>query len=509
MKYPSNNKRIAKNTLYLYIRMLLSMAVSLYTSRIVLQVLGVEDFGIYGVVGGVVSFLTFINASMSGATSRFLTIELGKGNHEGLSKVFNMAFYEHCGIALIILIIAETIGLWFVNTQLIIPEHRMTAANWVYQMSILSMMVSVTQVPYRASIIAHENMDVFAIIEILNVTLKLFIVYLLLLGESDKLILYGSLVLCVTIFVSFVYRCYCHIRYKECHLRMIWDKTLFTHMTSYSGWDLYGNLSNVARNHGVAILLNMFFGPVMNAASTIATQAGSAVMSFASNVTTAVKPQIIKYYAQNRYEEMSNLMHQAVRVNFLILSFIAVPLILELHFVIMLWLKIVPDYSVAFCSLILIFNFFANTSNVVITGIHATGHIKKMSIILGTLYLLVIPLTFISFKLGAEPWVPFLINACAVFCGMSSNAYMVSRRIREFSIKEFFISDILRCVVVALLAGFLGYTIQKVMDECFGRLVLTIIITTISLSIMGYRFVLPSTMASAIRLKIVNICNTR
>ncbi len=275
----------------LYARMLLSMAVSLYTSRVVLEVLGVDDYGLYSVTGGVVAMFAFINGSMSGATSRFLTYEMGLGNAERLRDTFNSALLVHIGVAAIILVFAETIGLWFLNCKLSIPEESMTAANWVYQFSIVASLVTITQVPYNACIIAHENMNVYAYIEIANVLMKLGIVYLLVVIGGNKLIIYGILVLVVNIIVASLYRIYCLRKFSESHFRYVFDKSILKPMLSFSGWDLYGNMCVTARTQGIVMLINVFFGVAVNAAASIATTVFSTLSSFASNIIMAFRPQ--------------------------------------------------------------------------------------------------------------------------------------------------------------------------------------------------------------------------
>ena len=281
------NQRIARNAVMLYIRMFLTMIVGLYTSRVVLNVLGVEDFGTYGVVGGIVAMMGFLNASMSGATSRFLTFELGRGDQKRLADTFSSALIAHMMIALFVLVVAETVGLWFLTHKLVIPAGRMPAAHWVYQMSILSAMISITQVPYNATIIAHEKMDVYAYVEILNVTLKLLIVYLLTIGNFDKLILYAALVLAVSIVIRMIYRVYCLRHFAESHFHWIWDKSILKPLLNFSGWDLYGNMAFTVRTHGANFILNSFYGVVLNAASGIAATVQGVVLGFSSNVVLA------------------------------------------------------------------------------------------------------------------------------------------------------------------------------------------------------------------------------
>ena len=303
----SNNKRIAKNTIMLYIRMLLSMVVSLYTSRVVLNTLGVEDYGIYGVVGGVVAMFSFLNNTMSGATSRFLTFEMGRGDFKRLKNTFSSALIIHLLIVCAILLLAETIGLWFLANKLVIPVERMGAAHWVYQLSILSMAINVTQVPYNASIIAHEKMDVYAYVEILNVTLKLLIVYLLVIGDFDKLILYAVLTLVVSMTIAFIYRIYCIRNFEECRFEWNWNKNILKGLLSFSTYNLYGNFGSVMNMQGTNFALNHFWGVILNSASGIATTVANVVNSFTSNILVAFRPQITKSYAQGDITTFQNL----------------------------------------------------------------------------------------------------------------------------------------------------------------------------------------------------------
>lgn len=296
------DKRIAKNAVMLYVRMFLTMIVGLYTSRVVLAVLGVEDYGTYGVVGGIVAMIGFLNSSMSGATSRFLTFELGKGDEKRLADTFSSALIIHIGIALLVLILAETVGLWFLCNKLVIPEGRMPAAHWVYQLSIASAMIWITQSPYNATIIAHERMDVYAYVEILNAVLKLLIVYLLSIGNFDKLILYATLVFLVSVLIRLIYRIYCVRHFSESHLHWVWDKSILKPMLVYSGWNLYGALCLTTRQQGTNFLINIFFGVVFNAASSVATTIQGVVKGFTYSSTFAFRPPIIKAYAQGVFK---------------------------------------------------------------------------------------------------------------------------------------------------------------------------------------------------------------
>lgn len=309
----SNNKRIARNTMMLYMRMGITMLVGLYTSRVALQVLGVSDYGIYGVVGGIVAFMGFLNGSMSGATSRFLTYELGRGTEGKLKETFVSAFWVHLIIAVIIFVLAETVGLWFLYNKLVIPDVRMDAAFWVYQFSVASAVLGITQVPYNASVISHEDMDLYAYIEIANVLLKLLIVYLLMVITIDKLILYAALYFAVSFGIAMYYRWYCIHYYEESHLTLTWDKEIVNKMLKFCGWDLYGNGCVVAKQQGINFLVNMFFGVTLNAGISIASVVSGTLSGFTSNITLALRPQIIKNYAQKDCIAMQNLMSQGIK----------------------------------------------------------------------------------------------------------------------------------------------------------------------------------------------------
>lgn len=383
--------------------MLLNMVVSLYTSRIVLQTLGVEDYGVYGVVGGIVSMFSFLNSTMAGATSRFLTFEMGKGDKERLKATFSSALIIHIGIALLVLILAETVGMWFLNNKLVIPEGRMGAAHWVLQFSILSMMVGFTQVPYNATIIAHEKMDVYAYVELIHVFLKLGIVYLLWIGNFDKLILYAFLTLVVGVITAMIYRIYCIRHYEESKFQAHLDKNISKNILSFSLYNLLGNMGAIVNRQGTVFVINMFFGVIYNAAASIGTTISGVVTGFASNVMTAFRPQITKSYAQDNISEFQSLISWAIKSILLIYSFIAIPVGFAINEVLSLWLVEVPVYADIFCQLLLISIFFETTRFVIIMGIHATGVIKFVSIFAGTMFIMNPFIIFFLFKINLPP----------------------------------------------------------------------------------------------------------
>lgn len=355
----ANNRRIARNTLMLYLRMLLIVAVGIYTSRVVLNTLGVEDYGIYNVVGGVVAMMGFLNASLAGATSRFITFELGRGDRQRLADTFSSALIAHIGIALAVVLVAETAGLWFVTHKLVIPEARMDAALWVYHLSIASAAIGITQVPYTACVIAHERMGVYAYMEILNSVLKLLIVYVLLAGHFDKLKLYATLTFAVSTLIAAIYRLYCTRKFAESHFRWTWNKEILRPMVSFSAWDVYGNLSVSANSFGTNSLLNMFFGPVVNAAAGIAYTFAGYMTVFATNVSMAFRPHIIKQYATGDIDGMEKALCSSAKFTSFLMLLCLIPMAFETDYILGLWLGKVPKYCPELCRITLVAYFLA------------------------------------------------------------------------------------------------------------------------------------------------------
>ena len=456
---PTSNKRIAKNALMLYIRMFISMIVGLYTSRVVLATLGVEDYGIYGVVGGVVSMMGFLNASMSGATSRFLTFELGRGDMKRLADTFSSALIVHIGIAIIVFIVAETVGLWFLCNRLVIPAGRMNAAHWVYQCSILSAMLGITQAPYNASIIAHEKMGVYAYVEILNVTLKLLIVYLLVIGDFDKLKLYAVLVLAVSVLIMLIYRIYCIRMFQETHFHFVWKKDILKPLLSFSGWNLYGNLGNMFQQQGTNFVINFFFGVVMNAAMSVGLTVANTVNNFGANVMVAFRPQIIKNYSQGNKEGMKDLTILAIKVIMFIYCLVAVPVYIEAENLLKLWLVEVPNHAVVFCRLFLISIFFEIIRYVLIIDIHATGNVKWVSFFSGTVFIVAPFVTYLLFRLGlsANSAITTIIVCNMLLCLI--NTYLIKHYAR-IPVSSY-AATILKVIITSASALFLAGYIKK------------------------------------------------
>lgn len=399
----SSNQRIAKNTFLLYLRMFVTMIISLYTARIVLQVLGVDDFGIYNVVGGLVVLFSFLNGAMASATQRFLNVELGKGDIACVQKVFSMSMTCYIIIILVIVLLAETIGLWFLERQMNIPVNRAHAAFWVYQLSLLAFCINILRVPYNASIIAFEKMSFYAYISIIEGGLKLIIVWLLLISDFDKLISYAFLILLISILVLIAYKLYCNRKFDVCSYNFFWDANLCKSLLGFSAWSLFGSLSNLLSSQGINLLINIFCGVAMNAAMGIANQVNTVIFSFVSNFQTAFSPQIMKSYSVDGKGNFMKLIFQTSKFSYYLMFILSVPVVLNMQYLLMLWLVNVPDYTVVFCQITIIISLIDAVSGPLWMSIQATGKIRNYQIILGTISLLNIPISFYLLKLGIDP----------------------------------------------------------------------------------------------------------
>jgi len=424
------NKRILKNTLYLYLRMLFVMGVSFFTSRVILATLGVEDFGIYNVVGGVIGMFSFLQASMSVATSRFITFELGRDDKERLQKTFSAALTIHFLIAFVILVLAETVGLWYLENKMVISPERMNAARVVYQLSIISTMVTIIQVPYEATIIAYERMNIFAFIEILNTCLKLVIVYLLVIGQWDKLILYAVLLFAVACIIAGIYRQYCKKQFNECRYQFEWNKKVIYPMLTFSGWDLIGNGAFIGASEGVNQLLNLFFGALLNAAYGVSSLVKNATLSFVRSFQMAVNPQIVKLYAAGKMAELHDLIFENAKFSFSLTWLLLLPISLHLEALLQIWLVEIPEYTPLFCRLVLAQAIIACVQRPFVMAIHATGRMKVFQLSAGTVVLSVLPVSYFFLKAGGAPHIPFIIYICCTVLELLVELYLLRRWIK-------------------------------------------------------------------------------
>lgn len=473
-----NNKRIAKNTLLLYVRMLFMMAVSLYTSRVVLQTLGVEDFGIYNVVGGVVAMFSVISGSLSAAISRFITYELGKGDRDKLIRIFSSSVTIQMGLGLVILILAEAIGVWFLNYKMTIPVSRIYAANWVFQLSILTFIINLISVPYNAAIIAHEKMSAFAYISILEVVAKLLIVYMLLWSPFDKLIFYAILMALVALIIRFVYGYYCKRHFEECTYYFIFDRELLKKMFGFAGWNFIGASSAVLRDQGGNIVINLFCGPTVNAARGIAYQVNNAISGFVNNFMTALNPQITKSYAAGDKKYMMTLINQGARLSFYILLLLSLPVVINVHYILMLWLKTVPEHTTLFVQLVLIFAMSESISNPLVTAMLATGNIRNYQIVVGGLQILNLPISYILLRNGFIPETVLIVAVCISQCCLAARLYIL-RGIIGLSVREFLCEVYLNVLAVTALSAVIPCISSYYLSETFLNFIIICVVSVI------------------------------
>ena len=475
-----NTKRIAKNTLMLYGRMLFSMLVSLYTSRVILQALGVEDFGIYNVVGGFVSMFSLISGALSHSASRFLTFELGRKNIEGVKRYFSTSLLIHIALVLTILIVSETIGLWFLNHRMVIPDNRLSAANWVFHASVFSFMINLLSVPYNASIISHEKMNVFAYIGIIDTLLRLFIVLLIAYAPFafDHLIVYAVLLVLVSCSIQAIYVSYCRKHFEECHLKITFDSTCWKNMWAFTGWNFIGGTALVLKDQGVNVLLNLFFGPVVNTARGLSLSVSNAVCSFSGNFMTALNPQITKSYAANDNEYMFQLIERGTRFSFYILLIIALPVLFETDFILTLWLKKYPEYTTIFVRLVLIQAMIDLLSNTIVTAQAATGKIRNYQIAVGGMLLMNFPLSYLCLKLGGAPqytmFVAIFISVCCLLIRL-----IILRKNIHLSLIWFFKKICLNIFIVTIFAIIIPGVCYFTMPQGWTKF---LIVTTLCLS---------------------------
>lgn len=481
------------------------MGISLYTSRVVLVTLGVTDYGIYNVVGGFVSMFSVINSAMASSTQRYMTYSLAKGDFSQLCKVFNMAIVVHIALALIIALFCETVGLWFLYHKMIIPADRMTAAFWTFQFSVLALVVMMMSVPYNATIIAHERMSAFAYISVLEVILKLVIVYLLLLFSYDKLILYAFLMLVVQLIIRFTYNFYCNRHFAETKLKKIWDKSLFRQMASFAGWSLWGNLAGTMAVQGENVLLNIFFGPVVNAARGVAVQVQGAVTQFAGNFQTALNPQITKTYAINELSEMHKLIIRSARFSFFMLYLLSLPILLYTPFILNIWLKEVPEYTSIFLKISLTIAIIDSVSNPLMVAAAATGSIRKYQSVVGGTILLIIPLSYLLLKMGATPIAVYGVHLFISFITFFLRLYII-RPMISLSLKFYFSSFFKNITPVVLLSLPIPMIASVLISSSnIAFLFINIIISVLSVAITVYCFGLEKSERNILNNKILMV----
>jgi len=424
-----NTKRIAKNTIMLYIRMIVLMIVTLYTSRVVLDVLGISDFGVYNVVAGVVALFGFFNSAMSMATQRFLNVELGKGNYDELKRVFSMSINIHVFIALIIVFFAEIFGFWFLNNLLNIPENRINAANWVYQFVIINVFINILIVPYNSVILSREKMGIYAYFSIIEAILKLLLVFFLFYIKQDKLILYSILMCLVSLIIFLMYYFYATKKFEETKYILFWDKILFKKISGFLGWNICGQISQMFTTQGINMVANIFYGVTINAALAITNQVNGAIAMFVNNFQTSFRPQIMKSYAANEFKSMENLVYQSSKTSFFLLYLISVPIIFNIDLILKIWLTIVPNYSAIFCKLLIWYSYIEALSMPLVIAIMATGKNKYYQIFVSLVISLNLFLIYGFFKLGYQPIIIFYIKIILSFLTLAVRLIFAQKQV--------------------------------------------------------------------------------
>lgn len=487
-----NNNIIAKNTLFLYLRMIFTLVVSLISSRVLLNLLGVEDFGVYSLVGGIVIFFSFLNSAMSSATQRFLAFDIGKNDISQLSKTFNSTLNIHFLIAIVFLVLAETIGLWFINNKLNISQLEMSTVNLVYQFSLLTAIIGIIQVPYDAIIIAKEKMDIYAYFGIIEVVLKLSIIYLLYLYNGNKLIFYSFLLFLVTFISSLIRKKYCKYFFEETKYKFFYQKETYNKLFFFSGWNLIGNIAGVVREQGLNIMLNIFFGTILNATYGITLQVQSAVQIFVNNFQMAVNPQIFKQYAVGNIEKSISLIFQSSKFSYCLMLLISCPIIVNVDYLLNLWLINPPIYTSIFIKLSLISVLIDSISGPLVTGALATGRIKWYQISVGILIFINLPISYFLLKYYTNPllvfYVVIFINVVTLFIRLIFLKHILGIEIMKF-LKEVLIKVILITLITIVVVNFLIFDFNNPFYTFLIKTFILSIVNLISIYFIGLNII--------------------
>lgn len=481
----TDSKRLAKNTLLLYARTLLIMLISLFTSRVILNRLGIDNYGIYNVIGGFVAMFSVVGGTLVTACQRFLTYEIGKKNDTNTQRVFSAALIIHIGLAIVLLMLFESIGLWFLNNKMNIPQGRIVAANWVFQCSILAFLVNIISAPYNALIIAHEKMSAFAYISLLDAILKLVIVYLLCISNYDKLIVYAILLLFVSILNRSIYGLYCK-RFPESKFIIVKDFVLYKNISSFASYTFLGSVASILSNHGVNIILNIFYGVAINAARGISVQVQSAVVKFVNDFMTALNPQITKSYAAGDVKNSMNLCIRGAKFSFFLLMIMAIPLLIRTPFILEMWLKIYPDYSVLFVRLSLLLSLITLLSTPLITEILAVGKLQINALAIGGIRLMTLPLCYIIMKFGYAPEYCYCILILIETISLFVRLWILKNQIK-FKISDFMKNVLFYVSIVFLISFIVSYVFSSMISHTvMGLIVFSLLSVTFSLLIIYF-----------------------
>ena len=461
------------------------MIVNIYTSRVVLEALGVDDYGVYNTVAGFIAMFSIVSHSISGAISRYLTFELGKGDGKRLSEVFSTSLIIQIILAVIVTILVEVFGVWFLNHKMTIPEGRLAAANWVLQLAMVTFIVNLWSVPYNAVIIAHEKMNAFAFIGIFEGCANLGIAFLLSLSPFDRLVTYAILMSLVSVIVRSMYSIYCTRHFRECKFQLYFDKSLFKEMFSFSGWNFIGATSGLLRSQGINLLFNIYFGPVLNAAYGLAAQVQNAVCQFSNNFYTAVKPQITKSYAVKETDESNALVIRSGRLAFILLMFLVIPIVSEADFLINIWLKEVPEHTVSFVRIILLFSMLESFSLPMITLMLATGNVKRYQIVVGSVCLLNFPAAWLVLILGGSSEVSLVTIIIFSAIALVFRLKMLSK-MTNFPVGDFLKESLSRCLLMFLICIVPSAIIVSLMPQSIVRFAINLVASELTIAAVAF-----------------------
>lgn len=475
----ANNKRIFKNTIYLYVRQIVIMALSFVSTRIVLDKLGASDYGVNNLIAGFVSIFTLLNSILQTGTRRFLALNLGKENADLQKRTFSTAFVIHLLIAIVVVILLESIGIWFLNTQLNIEPDRMIAANWIYQFSIITVFMAVTQTPFVAAITAHEKFNIYAYMSILDVVLKIAVLFLLVYIPMDKLIVYGFLTMCTSLISIIIYRTYCLRKFSECGFSLKVDKPLFKEMLTFSWWSAMGHFIVVLNSQGMSIMLNLFFNTIVNAARGLASTVFFTIQQFVGGFIVAAEPQLVKYYGANDMKNFYRLIFNISQYSLFLLAIFLVPVVLEIDYVLGLWLTDVPQYTGSFIKISIAVSVIHFSNQMVDKGVVAAGRVKESSLYSAPLYLILLPLAYIVLKLSWNPTMVYYLDVLPNGLAFLMNLYIL-RKATNFPAGIFLWNVFFKNVILILIASILPLIIQMQLEQGLIRFLVVCSLSVIS-----------------------------
>ena len=503
----NNNNRIAVNTVLLSVRMVFILGLNLFATRIVLSALGVEDFGIYSVVAGFVSMLSFLNTSLANGIQRFFNFELGKNGLEGARLVFNIALIIQALLILVVLLIAETIGLWYINNVMVIPHGRLSASNFLFQFSVISFIIAIIQVPYMAAIMAHEDISYYSIISVIEVLLRFLAAVLISIISDGKLVIYGALMMVACIFSFLSYMFFARIKYQEIRLGRHFDKKMFKSMLSFSGWNVFGSMAGVLKEQGLNMVLNYFFGPVVNAARGVAAQVSSGLQSFVVNINTTTRPQLTQSYAKGDYNRAYNLFYSSSKLSFMLLFIFAYPIGLEINYVLHLWLgENVPEYTESFFIWVLLTAAIGDLNGPVSAVVHATGNMRKYQTVCSFILLSVIPLSIIAYLISNNPTLGFILGFIVSLIGHMFSL-IILKEITGLTLTNYMKKVVFPLFKTILVSFPIPFLFCYCIEESFLRFALVVITGVLSVALSFYFLGMNQTEKNVVKSLVVSIKN--